>query len=331
MYTQISRRAVRALVAALLLVCVLASATERVQQRLPLIGILFAGVTARSPQLLGLYDRLRELGYVDGQTARLAIRSADGDFARLPQLARELVALQPDVIVCSTTPSVAAARQLTRTTPLVMVAVGDPIGQHFARSLSHPGGNITGPTLLNTELSRKRVEVLKDLLPNAARVAALWNPMNAQSEGAVHELEAASVAMGLQLRPVTARTPEELATAFKQIAQLHPDALMVLPDSLTYSFRRQVIGFANNAGLPSFFTYREEVADGGLLAYGVNLRSEYWRAANYVDRILRGANPADLPIQQPTEYELVINMRTAKRLGLTIPPSLRVRADHIFE
>jgi putative tryptophan/tyrosine transport system substrate-binding protein len=297
----------------------------------PKIGILFAGVARRSPTLPGFYERLRELGRVPDQSTQIVLASADGDYARLAPLARELVASRPDVMLCASTPAVIAGMQATRTIPIVMVAVGDPIQQQFATSFAHPDRNVTGPTLLNTALVWKELEALKDLLPKAVTVAAVSNPANPQNGRVLREFEAAASALALQVLPVLAATPEELEAGLKSITRSRPDALMVLPDPFLKAARDRIIEFANRSALPSFFTDAKDVAAGGLLAYGVDVRQEYRRAAEYVDRILRGAKPADLPIQQPSHYELTINAATARRLRLTIPVLLQVRADRIFE
>ena len=312
----------------LLMPAVIASAQS--VGKMPKIAVLFAGVPAVSPQIQGLYDGLRELGYSEGKNITIDFRAAEGRFERLPELAAALVALQPDVIVAATTPSVVATKKQTQTVPIVMVAVGDPVGFKFVASLSQPGGNITGPTLLNTELSAKRVELLKEALPKVSRVAALWNSMNPQSRSALQELHAATTALGVQLDSVAITSPEELSLGLVNIAAMNIDALMVVPDALTYSYRKSIVEFSLKHRIPAFFTYREEVADGGFLGYGVNLREEYQRAAIYVHKILKGAKPADLPVEQPTRFELVVNLKTAQALGLTIPLSLLIQATEVI-
>jgi putative ABC transport system substrate-binding protein len=318
----------------LLLVCVLVVAVPpaaEAQRVVPKVGVLFAGVPSRSPQLQGLYEGLASLGYAVGKNIDIELRSADGKFEHLPRLAAELLALKPDVVVASTTPSVVALKELTQTVPIVMVAVGDPLGSRFVTSLARPGGNITGPTIMNFELSRKRVELVKDTLPRADRLGVLLNPMNPQSVLALQEIQTAATALQLDLRSFPVRSPDELPTVLAGIMQMRPSALMVVPDSLTFSFRKPIIEFMIQNRLPGFFTYKEEVVDGGLLAFGVNLREEYRRTAVYVDKILKGSKPADLPVEQPTKFELVINPKTARTIGLAIPPSLLLRADQIVE
>lgn len=298
---------------------------------LPKIGILFAGMAARSSALRAFYDRLGELGDVPDRTVQILLRAANGDYARLPQLARELVAWRAEVIVGASTPAVIAAMQATHTTPIVMVAVGDPAGDKIVANFAHPEANVTGPTLLNTALTWKEMEALHELLPHAQHAAVLWNPANPHNERLLFELQAAASSLGIQVHPIAARSPEELTAALRTVSAMRPDALVVLPDPLSKSLRHQIIDHANNTGLPSFFTDVEDVASGALLAYGVNMHHHYQRAADYVHRILNGARPGDLPVQQPTQYELSINAATARRLGIRIPVLLRVRADRIYE
>ena len=295
------------------------------------VGILFAGVPGASSQLQGLYDGLTSLGWLDGKNIQLMLRAAEGRTERLPQLAAELVALKPDVIVAATTPGVAALKPLTQTIPVVMVAVGDPVGSKLVASLAQPGGNITGPTVLNRELSGKRVELLKETIPAAGRMAVLWNPLNQQSNDAVHDMEGAVATFQLELLSFPVRSPDDLPSVLDAVFQSRPSALMVISDALTYSFRKPIIDATLQRRLPGFFTYPEEVSDGGLLSYGVNLREEFRRAAIYVDKILNGATPAKLPVERPTRFELVVNMKTANAIGVAVPRSILLRADRVID
>jgi len=277
---------------------------------------------------------LRDLGYVEGRNLVIEIRSAEGKLERLPALAAELVALKVDVIVAGGTPAALAAKQATTTLPIVVSAAGDPVTSGLVTSLARPGGNVTGLSMLSPDLVGKCLEQLKQAVPGVSRVAVLWQP------GAVPErtekdilqgAEVAARALGVQLQFVEARGPEEFDRAFSEIIRVRAGALTVLPSSMFISERRRLVDLAAKNRLPAVYSVREFVDAGSFMAYGPNLPDLNRRAATYVDRILKGAKPGDLPIEQPTKYELVINLKTAKALGLSIPPSLLQRADQVIE
>ena len=295
------------------------------------IGVLIAGDPARSPQLEGFWQGLRELGYVEGQNIVIERRAAEGSYERLPRLAAELIGFRPDVVVAVATPSAVAAKDATGTIPIIIVAVGDPVGTGLVSSLARPGGNITGVSLVNVEFSGKRLQLLKEALPNVSRVAVLWNPLNPLNAAVLKETQVAAAALGVKLQPLAVRGPEEIPSTLAAATRERAGALIVVPDSLLLSHRRSIIGFAAKNRLPAMYNFIEETEDGGLMSYGANLYENYRRAATFVDKILKGAKPGDLPVEQPTKLELVINLKTAKALGLTLPRSLLIRADQVIQ
>jgi putative ABC transport system substrate-binding protein len=274
---------------------------------------------------------LQRLGHVEG-TFVLEVRYADGRFERLPELARELVGLKMDVIVATSDVAIAAIKRETQTIPIVMVISTDPMGTGFVASLARPGGNVTGLSNISSELSRKRLELLREAVPGLSRVAALWNP---DIRGAVldyKETEGAARLLRLELQSVEVARAEDLDRAFSAVTKQRAQAL-VLPGANPVGFinRGKIATFAQRNRLASMYPTREYVEAGGLMSYGPSLPDLFRRAAIYVDKILKGAKPADLPVEQPTKFELVINLKTAKALGLTIPPSLLQRADQVIE
>jgi putative tryptophan/tyrosine transport system substrate-binding protein len=297
------------------------------------IGFLNPGTTAATAHLLEAFRQgLRDLGHVDGKTFVLELRSAEGRAERLPDLARELVLLQVDVIVTATDVALAAVRQQTRTIPIVMATSADPLGSGFVASLARPGGNVTGLSTMSPELSGKRLELLKGVVPGLSRVAFLWNP---DVRGAVldyNQTEGAARSLGLQLQSVEAARTEDLDRAFSAITEQRAQALMVpSPNPVTFANRGRIVSFVQRNRLPSMYTVREYVDDGGLMSYGHNNADLYRRAATFVNKILQGAKPADLPVEQPTKFELIINLKTAKALGLTIPQTVLQRADRVIQ
>jgi putative tryptophan/tyrosine transport system substrate-binding protein len=297
------------------------------------IGLLNPGTTAATAHLLEAFRQgLRDLGHVDGKTFVLELRSAEGRAERLPDLARELVLLQVDVIVTATDVALAAVRQQTRTIPIVMATSADPLGSGFVASLARPGGNVTGLSTMSPELSGKRLELLKGVVPGLSRVAFLWNP---DVRGAVldyNQTEGAARSLGLQLQSVEAARTEDLDRAFSAITEQRAQALMVpSPNPVTFANRGRIVSFVQRNRLPSMYTVREYVDDGGLMSYGHNNADLYRRAATFVNKILQGAKPADLPVEQPTKFELIINLKTAKALGLTIPQTVLQRADRVIQ
>ena len=277
---------------------------------------------------------LRERGYVEGQNIVIEYRGADGNIERFPGLAAELVSLKVAVIVVANTPAAHAAQQVTTTIPVVVPVMGDPVGDGLVASLARPGGNITGLTFLGPELVPKRMELLKEALPGISRVVVLWHP-GANSERATkvmfRETEAAARALALQLRFADVRSADEIDRAFSAITAETADALVVLPSPMFFVERRRIVELATKNRLPSIFGGREFAEEGGLISYGASINDLFRRSATFVDKILKGAKPADVPVEQPTKFELVINLRTANALGLTIPQSLLLRADEVIE
>jgi len=274
---------------------------------------------------------LGELGWVEGRNVVIEHRHSAGMNERFPALAAELVRLQVDLIVASAMPATLAARRATTTIPIVAVGLSDPVGQGLAASLSRPGGNVTGVALLFPELAAKRLELLKEALPGVSRVTVMWNEAN---PGNVHQMEETKLVaqtLGLKLQSVAVRSPKDFQPAFAAMTRARAEAVVVLADPLTITYRTQIVDLAAKSRLPTIHPFRESVEAGGLMAYGVDLPDMYRRAAPYVDKILRGAKPGDLPIEQPTKFEFVINMKAAKALGLAIPPSLLLRADRVVE
>ena len=277
---------------------------------------------------------LRERGYVEGQNIVIEARSADGRVERFAALARELVRLDVDVIIALNSLSARAAQQATRRIPIVAAVMGDPVGDGFVASLARPGGNITGLSILAPELLPKLLALLKETLPAISRLAALWHPhayvertMSAMMQGA----ETAAQTLGAHLRPVAVQGPDELDQAFSTIAEDRAEALVVFPSPMLFNERRRIIGFATSHRLPSIANAKQFAELGGLMTYGPSIIDSHRRAVTYVDKILRGAKPGDLPVEQPTTFELVLNLKTAEALGITIPPSLLVRADEVIE
>jgi putative tryptophan/tyrosine transport system substrate-binding protein len=277
---------------------------------------------------------LRERGYVEGQNIVIEYRSADGRIERFPQLANELVSLSLDLIVAPNTPAARAAQRVTTTIPIVVPVMGDPVADGLVASLARPGGNITGLTFLGPELASKRLGLLKQALPNASRVGALWHP-GAYGERTTREMlqatEAAARTLAVELQLVEVREVDEFERAFSAITGNHADALLVLPSPMFFSEGKQIVDLAMKHRLPSISMARELAEVGGLMAYGASLTDLQRRSATYVDKILRGAKPADLPVEQPTKFEFVINLKTAKALGLTIAESFQLLADEVIE
>jgi putative ABC transport system substrate-binding protein len=297
------------------------------------IGVLVASSPAAWAHFLEAFRQgLRELGHVEGKTFVLELRYGEARAERLPDLARELVSLKVKVIVAVADSGIAAVKQQTRAIPIVMVASADPVETGFVASLARPGGNVTGLSLISPELSGKRLELLKEAVPGLSRVAFLWNP---EVRGAVLDYkEAASAArsLRLELQSVEASRAEDLDRAFSTITEQRAQAVVVpAPNPVLFANRGRVVSFAQRNRLRSMYAIREYVDAGGLMSYGPSLQDSFRRAATYVDKILKGTKPADLPVEQPMRFELVLNMKTAKALGITFPPTIMVRAEHVIQ
>jgi putative tryptophan/tyrosine transport system substrate-binding protein len=278
-----------------------------------------------------LFERLRELGYVEGQNLIVERRYAGGHVERFQSLADELVQLNVDIIIVVTTPAGLAAKRATKTIPIIHPAAIDPVGTGLVASLAHPGGNLTGVAVLNAELSAKRFELLQELVQGLARAGVLWNVANPANRLAWKDTEAAARALGVALESYEVREPEDFEGVYARITQSHPDALHILQDALTLQHRRQIIDFTLRSRVPSMFVGREWVLEGGLIAYGDRLPDRYRRAAEFVDKIFKGAKPADLPVEQPTEFDLAVNLKTARTIGLPISPAFLARATEVIE
>jgi putative ABC transport system substrate-binding protein len=295
------------------------------------VAVLSGAQPRSGPPVQALEQRLAELGYVEGRNLLIDFRTAEGQVDRLPALAAELVGRRPDVFVAASTQGVMAAKNATRTIPIVLAAVGDPVGSGIVPSLARPGENITGVSLLNAELSGKGLQLLKEAVPAASRVAVLWNSENRLHREVRAASEAAAATLKVGLRLLDVRGPDDLPKAFDAITRQRADALLVLPDAVTLFHRTQILDFAASRRLPTMYPFSEMVDEGGLMCYGPNLVENYRAAAGYVDQILKGAVAGNLPIAQPTRFDLIINLRTAKTLGLTIPPLLLLRADRVIQ
>ena len=305
------------------------SAGQQAQSKIPCVGILTSAENERSPILVAFKEGLLDLGYVEGRNIILEFRFGRGDPSRGPQLATELVALPVDVIVAEGfTPDAVAA---TDRIPIVAPALMDPVERGFALSLGRPGRNITGFTLMHTELNGKRLELLRTTFPQITMLAALVNPSNPGHKLAFEQTETAARSLGLgNVRRVEAKSAADLRTLRPAVFS-GTDGVVIVPDGTFYNFRRDVVALVNEAHLPAIYPEHDYADDGGLMAYGANVADNFRRAARYVDRILKGANPGDLPIQEPVKFDFVINLNTAKALDLTIPQSILARADEVIE
>ena len=278
----------------------------------------------------GLFEGLRQLGYVEGQNLVIEGRYSEGRSERLPALAAELVQLKVDVIVAAAT-TADEAKRATSTIPIVMTNHGDPVGSRVVASLARPGGNVTGLSALSPVLVGKQLQLLKEAVPRVSRVAVLSNPTHPAHQLSLREVEAAARSLKLQLQILEARAPTEIAGAFAAVTKESAGALLVFADPMMFGERTRIVELAAKSRLPLMANQREYAEAGGLLAYGIDQRDSFRRAANYVDKILKGAKPGELPVEQPTRFELAINLKTAKALGLMIPPSVLLRADEVIE
>jgi len=321
-----------ALSALLFALCPLAEAQQ--PKKVPRIGYMTAGFlssTSTKEVIEAFRQGLRELGYVEGQNIVIEYRSAGGVADRFPNLAAELVQLKVDVIVVTGTPATQAAKNATKTIPIVMKNVTDPVGTGLVASLAHPGGNVTGLSNLYEDLGGKQLELLKEAFPKIWHVAILWDPANAANALWLRELKAASSALRITLQPVEVHVPDDLEPAFAAIKREGAGAFCALANSLVGSYEARIIDFAAKSRLPAVYPERSFTDAGGLMSYGTNVAELSRRAATFVDKILKGAKPADIPVEQPTKFELVINLRAAKQIGLTIPPNVLAQADKVIK
>ena len=306
-------------------------------KKVPRIGFLATGsleLPEGRASLTAFHQGLRELGYVDGQNIAIEVRAANSRVERFPALTSELVGLQVDVIVASNSLAGRAARQATTTIPIVVPVMGDPVADGLVASLARPGGNVTGLTFLGPQLVPKRLDLLKEALPSASQVAALWHP-GAYAERTMNDMmkeaEVAGLTLGLHVRFVAVLDPDELDQAFSTIAAERTDAIMVFPSPMLFAERRRIVDLARKLRLPLISMSKEFVQLGGMMSYGADIIDFFRLSAAYVDKVLRGAKPADLPVEQPTKFELFINLKTAKDLGIELPASLVARADDVIE
>ena len=296
-------------------------------KKVPRIGYL--GLI-ENPDLDGGFRKgLRQHGYVEGQNINVEYRYAGGKVDQLDDLAAELVNLKVNVIVASGTQSIEAAKKATKTVPIVFPVTPDPVESGFVASFARPGGNITGLSTLNPVVGGKRLELLKEVIPGISRVAVLWNPTNPGSKINLKETEVAAKALGMQLQILEVRDPEDFEGVFRAATREHAGAVTIIPDAMLRAQQRRIVDLATKNRLPTIFNSGEFVVAGGLMSYGVSIADLYRRAATYVDKILKGTKPTDLPVEQPTKFEFVINLKTAKQIGLTIPPNVLARADKV--
>jgi putative tryptophan/tyrosine transport system substrate-binding protein len=310
------------------------SLAARAQQKaVPVIGFLSGSSPGLFvPLVAAVRQGLSETGYVEGQNVSIEYRWAEGQYDRLPALAADLIARNVDLIVATGgAASARAAKTATLTIPIVFTTGSDPVESGLVDSLARPGGNITGVSILNVELIPKRIELISELVPEARIIAVLVNPNNAGTEPMIRDVPQVARAKGVQLPILKASTQSEIDTAFTSLDQLHAGALVVAPDPFFGTRHDQLLALASRHAIPAIYAWREFVTAGGLISFGTSLAVAYRQVGTYVGKILKGAKPADLPVQQPTVFELVVNLKTAKALGLTIPPSILARADEVIE
>jgi ABC-type uncharacterized transport system substrate-binding protein len=296
------------------------------------VGFMGNSTAVLEANLVGPFrDGLRELGYQEGRNILIEYRWAEGNYERFPALVAELLALPVDVVVTAGTPATLAVKKATSTVPLVMIAVGDPVGIGIVSSLARPGANITGLSSIAPDLEGKRLELLREVIPKLSRVALFLNPLNEFHTVSVRQAFAAAQALGIKLQALEVRTSEEVDGAFAAIVREKPDALLILADRVFLHNRKRMMDFATEHRLPSVNAYREVVEAGGLMSYGPSYEDMHRRAADYVDKILKGAKPGDLPVEQPTKFTLILNLKSAKALDVEVPPMLVGRADEVIE
>jgi putative ABC transport system substrate-binding protein len=302
------------------------------QPKIPRVGFMGNSTAALEANLVGSFrDGLRELGYEEGRNIVIEYRWADGKYERFPTLIAELIAAKVNVIVTAGTPAALAVKKATTTVPLVMVAVGDPVGTGLVPSLARPGGNLTGLSSIAPDLEGKRLDILREVVPTLSHVAMFFNSLNPFHVASMRQAHAAAQAMGIKLQEHDIRKSEDLDGAFGAIRKERPDALLILADRVFLHNRQRMMDFTEEQRLPNVNAYKELVEAGGLMSYGPSYEDMHKRAAIYVDKIIKGAKPADLPIEQPSKFTFVVNLKAAKALGVTIPPSLLTLADEVIE
>ena len=301
-------------------------------KKVPRIGYLPSGPISERVHLWDAFRQgMRELGYVEGQNITLVFPSAEVTPERLPHLAAELVSLKVDVIVAAGTPAVQAAKEATKTIPIVTPITTEPLETGLVASLARPGGNITGLSYMSSDLSGKRLELLREVVPGVSRIAVLSNPSSATVPPMMRKTEVAARALGVQLQRLEVHGPDDFERIFQAATKERAGALITLDDAFAFTQRTRIVKLATKNRLPAIYGFREFVEVGGLMSYAANLSDMYRRAATYVDKILKGTKPADLPVEQPMKFELVINLKTAEQIGLTIPPNVLVRADKVIK
>lgn len=325
------RRLVGRAIVGALLAAPLASLAQPLAERVHRIGFLGNSTATLEANLVGPFrEGLHDLGYIEGRNLIIEYRWAEGDYKRFPKCIAELVALGVEIVVTAGTPAAQAVQRIAPSMPLVMVAVGDPVGTGLVASLAHPGGKSTGLTSIAPDLEGKRLELLARLVPGLSHVAVIWNPDNAFHAGSEREVQAAAHVLHFDVLSLRVRTAADFDNAFDALAAARPGALIVLADRVYLHNRARIVDFAAQQHLPAVYPYRELVDAGGLMSFGPDYAEMHRRAAAYVDKILKGANPGDLPIEQPTKFRLLINLRTARTLGLAIPQPLLLRADEVI-
>lgn len=298
----------------------------------PRVAIVFSGTSeAQAARLAAFVQGMREQGYADGRNFALDVRYADGKLDRLPEIVRELLERKPDVIVTAGSQAIWVAKKATSTVPIVMASVADPVGQGLIASLARPGGNVTGLAILTESLASKRLELLREVFPKTLRFGHLLNLKNPAIAIIRKQTETAATILGIELREFDAGNSAELDSALAAIATQRPHAVTVIEDALFFNYRRKIVDSLSQNRIPSIHGFRESAIEGGLMSYTVNFDENYRKSATYVHKILKGAKPGELPVEQPTHFELLVNLKTAKALGVKIPPSVLLRADKVIE
>ena len=299
---------------------------------MPVIGVLSSNSasTSSGPFMVAFRQGLKDAGFVEGQNLAIVYRWAEGSYDRLPALAADLVGRKVDLIMAGSPPAAQAAKGATSTIPIVFRGGSDPVGDGLVASLARPGGNLTGVSTTD-DVTAKRLDLLSELIPRARVIALLVNPNSANTERVIRDVQKAARTKGMQLHVLKVRSESEIDSAFTSLVQLRADALVVAPDPFVSGQREQLVALASRGAIPSIYAWREFATSGGLITYGANLTTAFRLVGGYAGKILKGAKPADLPVQQPTTFELVINLKTAKALGLTLPQSMLARADEVIE